>query len=138
MNLEPKYPASDSPEDLAAVRRADAYMKRADDLQSMRRRGWAALIAGAFMVVLIVGLWVFILRLLADPTVVPRDPHYADFLGKLFVAFALIILSGLLGIASGAIQIRTGRQSRGLTIAVLVVFLAAFGTVMLAVSGQHS
>jgi beta-glucosidase len=28
VNLEPKYPASDSPEDLAAVRRADAYMNR--------------------------------------------------------------------------------------------------------------
>jgi beta-glucosidase len=28
VNLEPKYPASDSPEDLAAARRADAYMNR--------------------------------------------------------------------------------------------------------------
>jgi beta-glucosidase len=28
VNLEPKYPASDSPEDLAAVRRADAYINR--------------------------------------------------------------------------------------------------------------
>jgi beta-glucosidase len=28
VNLEPKYPATDSPEDLAAVRRADAYMNR--------------------------------------------------------------------------------------------------------------
>ncbi len=28
VNLEPKYPASDSPEDLDAVRRADAYMNR--------------------------------------------------------------------------------------------------------------
>lgn len=28
VNLEPKYPASDSPEDLAAERRADAYMNR--------------------------------------------------------------------------------------------------------------
>jgi beta-glucosidase len=28
VNLEPKYPASQSPEDLAAVRRADAYMNR--------------------------------------------------------------------------------------------------------------
>jgi beta-glucosidase len=28
VNLEPKYPASDSPEDLAALRRADAYMNR--------------------------------------------------------------------------------------------------------------
>ena len=28
VNLEPKYPASDSPEDLAATRRADAYMNR--------------------------------------------------------------------------------------------------------------
>jgi beta-glucosidase len=28
VNLEPKYPASDSPEDLAAVARADAYMNR--------------------------------------------------------------------------------------------------------------
>jgi len=28
VNLEPKYPASDSPDDLAAVRRADAYMNR--------------------------------------------------------------------------------------------------------------
>ena len=28
VNLEPKYPASDSPEDIAATRRADAYMNR--------------------------------------------------------------------------------------------------------------
>jgi beta-glucosidase len=28
VNLEPKYPASESPEDLAALRRADAYMNR--------------------------------------------------------------------------------------------------------------
>jgi beta-glucosidase len=28
VNLEPKYPASESPEDLAAVKRADAYMNR--------------------------------------------------------------------------------------------------------------
>ena len=28
VNLEPKYPASDSPQDLAAVRRADAYINR--------------------------------------------------------------------------------------------------------------
>lgn len=28
VNLEPKYPASDKPEDLAAVKRADAYMNR--------------------------------------------------------------------------------------------------------------
>lgn len=28
VNIEPKYPASDSPEDLAATRRAEAYMNR--------------------------------------------------------------------------------------------------------------
>ena len=28
VNLEPKYPASQSPEDLAAIERADAYMNR--------------------------------------------------------------------------------------------------------------
>jgi hypothetical protein len=112
-------------------------MKRGDEVQDVKRRGWAALIAGAFMVVLMAGVWLFILKLLADHRLDVSDPSFAAFLGKVFVAFALIILSGLIGIGSGLWQIRTGTQNRALTIGVLVPFLVAFGIVLLALSGQH-
>ena len=53
VNLEPKYPASDRPEDLAATRRADAYMNRQfldpvflgrypEELAEVYGAGWAA------------------------------------------------------------------------------------------------
>ena len=53
-------------------------------------------------------------------------------------AFALIIIAGFLGIANGMAQLRSGRRSIALTVAMFVVFLAALGTVTLAVNGHHS
>jgi hypothetical protein len=53
--------------------------------------------------------------------------------GETSVAVALFI-GGLLGVASSIGQIRTGRRSRPLQIAMTVIFLAAIGTMVVSAS----
>jgi len=88
----------------------------------MKRRGLIALFAGSFIVVLVGVLWIWIDRLVVGGTAV-ADPSDLQVLGKLNVAFPLILVAGILVIANGWVMLRTGKSNRALAWAVIIVFL---------------
>jgi len=104
----------------------------------MKRRGWAAVIAGVFIIAITSAVRVFLWNAVAQHRISTIDGGTAQFFGQVFVALALLLLCGVLGIVSGIVQIRSGRRSKTLTVAIVVLFIAAFGTIMIAVSGRHS
>ena len=104
----------------------------------MKGRGWFALVSGLFIIALMSWIWFFLARAIADHRITPMNAGNASFLGTMFVAFALIIGCGLIGIAQGVVMIRTGRRNRTLSIVVLVLFLAAAGTVAVSLASQKS
>jgi hypothetical protein len=103
-----------------------------------RVQAWVAVCAGVFIVVLMTGTWFFVAKVAAENQIGRHNAGDAAFLGQVFTAFALIIVSGFLGIANGIGQLRTGRRNLGLTIATFVVFLAALGIVFVGLNGRHS
>lgn len=94
-------------------------------LASQQRRGWIALGAGAFLALFMAGIWVWIDRLFAGNGIALRDPAAAQFLARMNVVCALVVLSGLFGVASGWVMARTGRRNYPLMVAMLLVFVAA-------------
>ncbi len=98
---------------------------RLKSLASQQRRGWVALGAGAFLALFMGGIWIWIDRLFAANGMALRDPAAAQFLGRINVACALVVLSGLLGTANGWIMARSGRRNFTLMVAMLLVFIAA-------------
>ena len=103
--------------------------------QVSKARARVTLGAGVFIVVLMSAIWIWIVRLMAA-TPLP-DPSYAQFLGKTYVAFAIIIVCGFLGIWNGVLQLRTGRQNLPLSLLIIVLFASALGTLWLGLSGVH-
>ena len=103
-----------------------------------RARAWVVVCSGVFIVVLMTGTWFFVAKVAADNQIGRHNADDVGFLGQVFTAFALIIVSGFLGIANGIGQLRTGRRNMGLTIATFVVFLAALGIVFIGLNGRHS
>jgi amino acid transporter len=103
-----------------------------------RAQAWVALVAGVFIVVLMSGTWFFVAKVVAENQIASHNPDDARFLGQVFTAFALILVTGFLGIANAIGQLRTGRRNRILTIAMFVMFLAALGTVVFSLNGRHS
>jgi hypothetical protein len=99
-----------------------------------KRRGWIALIAGVFIILLMGGCWAYVAWLLASHGM-PQSPADSKFIGKTYAAFGLVILSGILGTINGAMMIRSGTRSRALTFATVVTFVAAL---LLAVFGLGS
>ena len=98
---------------------------RLHGLDAAKRRGWVALSAGVFMVVFMGAIWFWVDRMMAAQGISTADVTTAKFLGRIHVAFALIILAGLLGIASGWLMARTGRRNRILIYTLVAVFAAA-------------
>ena len=100
----------------------------------MQRGGWRTLLASVFLVVLILGLWGYLGNLLALHGGGTLSPRSADIFGRVFVAFALVLVTGVLGTIGGVMQLRSGRRNRALTFAAVLTFVAAIGTVVLSAS----
>ncbi len=98
---------------------------RLQTLSSAKFRGWLALGAGAFLVVFMVSIWIWIDRLFATRGIAQSDVGAAQFLGKINVAFALVVVSGVLGIVNGWIMAHSGRRNLALIVGLVVAFAAA-------------
>jgi hypothetical protein len=106
-------------------------------LASQRRRGWVACGAGVVLVVLMGGVWLWIDRLFAANGGTAGSPGAAQFLGKLNIAFALIVVSGALGVANGWAMAQTGRRNMPLIFGMIVVFAAGLFLAVSASSGYQ-
>jgi hypothetical protein len=104
-------------------------------LESERRRGWIALTGGAFLVILIVAVWIWVNRLLAGNA--QTDAAAAQFLGKMNAAFGLIAISGLFGVANGWTMAHSGRRNWLLVFGVIVSFAAGLVLAVVASSGYQ-
>jgi MFS family permease len=92
---------------------------------NQQRRGWVALGSGVFLVVFMGAVAVWVDRLLSANGLLQRDATAAQFAGRINVAFALIILAGVLGIINGAMMVRSGRRNNVLLFGLIVMFVAA-------------
>lgn len=90
-----------------------------------QRRGWVALGSGVFLVVFMAAIAVWVDRLLTANGLLQRDPKAAQFFGRINVAFALVILTGILGTFNGWSMVKTGRRNNVLVLALIAVFVAA-------------
>ncbi len=106
-------------------------------LVSQQRRGWVAFGGGAFLAVFMAAVWIWIDQLFAGNGIAQRDPAAARFLGRINVACALVVLSGLFGVANGWIMAHSGRRNLALMVAMLVVFVAALFLAFTASNGYH-
>lgn len=94
---------------------------RLKTLESARRRGWVAFGAGVFLVIFVSAIWIWVDRLMAAQSAAGA----AQFVGRLNLAFALIILCGALGMVNGWYQGHSGRTNRAIVFAVFIVFAIA-------------
>lgn len=106
-------------------------------LESQRRRGWRALYAGVLLVILMCGAALWIDRLFLGNSSTVANQSAMQFLGKLNVAFALVVVAAMLGIANGWIMARTGQRNKALVWVLVVVFLAAVFTAFGAIDAYH-
>jgi hypothetical protein len=90
-------------------------------LASQQRRGWIALGGAALLAVLMGAVWIWVDRLLGADA--QHDAATARFLGKMNVAFALIVVSGGLGVANGWTMAHSGRRN----FLLILGFIVAFG-----------
>ncbi|MGA2759004.1 MAG: hypothetical protein ABSF08_01625 [Candidatus Cybelea sp.] len=95
---------------------------RLKTLESAKRRGWIGFGAGVFLVVFPTAIAIWVDRLMSGQTA----PGTASFVGRLNVAFALVALSGVLGMVNGWSQGHSGRTNRGIVFALVIVFAIAF------------
>lgn len=91
-------------------------------LQSQQRRGWISFGAGVFLIVLVTAIWIWVDILLAGSA--QRDAVEATFLGKLNVAFGLILVAGVLGTIQGWKMAKSGRRNVFLILAMVICFAA--------------
>jgi ribosomal protein L40E len=94
-------------------------------LASQKLRGWFALGAGAFLAIFMAAIWIWIDRLFAAQGIAARDVSAAQFLGRINVAFALILVAGVLGVINGWSMAHSGRRNLWLLVALLVAFVSA-------------
>lgn len=94
-------------------------------LETQQRRGWVAFGAGAFLVVLIAGLWIWVDKIFVASGAPARDPAAAAFIGRINVVFGLVLVAGFLGAANGWIMARSGLRNYPLMVGMLVVFVGA-------------
>jgi uncharacterized membrane protein len=107
---------------------------RVQPLERVKRRGWVAFGAGVFLAVLSGAVWVWVNRLLASQA---ADPATAQFLGRMNLAFGLVLVSGLLGIANGWMMAHTGRRNRPLIFGLVIAFVIAFFVALSASQGYQ-
>lgn len=92
----------------------------------MRLRGWIAIGAGVFLVVLMSWVWIYIARQSTIEGAILCDAATRDqFLNRIYVAFALIVGCGLVAISAGIHLLRTSRPNWPPVIALLTLFIAA-------------
>jgi hypothetical protein len=94
-------------------------------LHGQQLRGWFALGAGAFLAIFVAAIWIAIDRSFAAQGVAGRNVAAAQFLGRINVAFALIVVAGVLGAINGWSMAHSGRRNLWLLVALLVVFVGA-------------
>ncbi|HTA53126.1 MAG TPA: hypothetical protein VK755_00150 [Candidatus Acidoferrales bacterium] len=94
-------------------------------LSSQTLRGWFALGAGAFLAIFMAAIWIAIDRAFAAQGIAARNVAAAQFLGRINVAFALIVVVGVLGVINGWSMAHSGRRNLWLLVALLVVFVSA-------------
>jgi hypothetical protein len=90
-----------------------------------KRRGYVAVGAGVFIVVVMAGVWLWLAWLFATNPSSATSPGFPEFLGKLYIGFALVIVCGVIGIANGILVVRNGRSNIPLLVAMIVIFLSA-------------
>lgn len=105
-------------------------------LQSRQRRGWVAFGAGVFLIVLIIGIWIWVNLLLAGGA--QHDSAEATFLGKLNAAFGLILVAGILGTINGWGMAKTGRRNVALILFMVICFAAGLIVAVGASNGLHA
>jgi MFS family permease len=104
-------------------------------LESQRLRGWIAFGAAGFLAVFIAVIWIWVNHLFAANDV--TDPGALAFLGKVNVAFGLIVIAGIIGMFNGWLMARTGRRNTVLVVALLLCFVAALCIAGAASSAYH-
>lgn len=92
---------------------------------NQQRRGWVALGSGVFLVVFIAAVAIWVDRILSANGLLQRDAKAAQFAGRINVAFALVILAGLLAIVNGWTMARSGRRNNVLVFGLVIAFVAA-------------
>jgi hypothetical protein len=92
-------------------------------------RGWIALIAGIFLVVIMTCIWLFIASHVAAGTAnLPTA-------GQLYIGFALIIGGGFLAIANGGSMLWKGHPNLAVAIVMIILFVAAYFVIQQATKG---
>jgi hypothetical protein len=97
--------------------------------KQVRTLGWVLVGLGAFLVAFMAGLSLVIGRIIArsgNPEATTRFSGDASDAAIMFGIFGFIALFGLLGIATGASQIRQGKVNRRMVTVVLVLGGAIF------------
>jgi hypothetical protein len=111
-------------------------MTAGSEIQRTKARGWVTIIAGIFIVVLMSGVWLFVMKAISEHRGTLDTPNTAKFLGQTYMAFGLIVFSGVLGIANGVVQLRTGRRNIALNAVILMLVAAAVVIIWLATSNK--
>lgn len=106
-------------------------------LSSQQLRGWFALGAGAVLAIFMAAIWIAIDRAFAAEGIAARDVAAAEFLGRINVAFGLIVVAGVLGVINGWSMAHAGRRNLWLLIALLVAFVSALVIAGYASSSYH-
>ena len=104
-------------------------------LQSQERRGWVAVWTGAFVVVVMAAVWIWVDVLLAANG--QSDPATAKFVGRLNVAFAFVVIAGVLGVINGWLTAHSGRRNTWLLIGLVVAFVSGLFVACSATGGYQ-
>jgi MFS family permease len=97
---------------------------RLKTMQSQTRRGWLALGGGAFLVVFMGAIWIWVDGLLASSSV-QHDLATDEFIGRINVAFGLVVVAGVLGVINGWLMAHSGRRNNWIVIGLVIVFVSA-------------
>ena len=95
-------------------------------MAAVRRLGWVLVGIGSFLVVLITGVTISVVRTMARPESEPGSHFtgtHADALTMLRV-FGMLIAMGLLSIGTGVWQIRTDRRPNPVVLLVMLALVA--------------
>lgn len=110
-------------------------MRRSTFYVNLKTRGWIALGASVVLAVFMAAIWLWIDRLFADHGI--TDAGALQFLSRMNVAFALVVVSGILGAINGWVMTRSGKRYTPLVVALLACFVAALVVAWSASSAYH-